>query len=98
VPDEGSGSSFRFVIQVRIVMAAGQDQPGWLHWWFQLWHRIVARSPDTFGYTTAVLETLIAIGLILGLARGSTYILGAIVSIGIWAVAEGFGGCRARKL
>lgn len=73
-------------------MAAGQGQSGWLHWWFQLWHRIVAQSPDTFGYTTAALETLIAAGLIFGVARGSIYFLGGVASVGIWAVAEGFGG------
>jgi uncharacterized membrane protein YphA (DoxX/SURF4 family) len=74
------------------VMAAGQGEPSWLHWWFRTWHDIVSQSPATFGYTTAVLETLIAIGLIFGLARSSTYILGALVSVGIWSVAEGFGG------
>lgn len=82
-----------FITNVRAdVMAAGHDQPEWLHWWFHLWHRIVAASPNTFGYTTAALETIIAAGLILGLARSSIYILGGTVSVGIWAVAEGFGG------
>jgi hypothetical protein len=59
-------------------MAASHGQPGWLHWWFQLWHRIIAQSPNTFGYTTALPETLIAVGMIFGLARSSTYILGFI--------------------
>ena len=74
------------------VMAAGVGQPAWLHWWFRTWHDIVSRSPDTFGYATATLETLIAVGLIFGVARGSMYILGFLASVGIWAVAEGFGG------
>jgi hypothetical protein len=73
-------------------MAAGQGQPAWLHGWFHLWHRIVSQNPDVFGYATASVETLIAIGLIFGLARSSIYVLGVIVSLGIWAVAEGFGG------
>jgi uncharacterized membrane protein YphA (DoxX/SURF4 family) len=39
-----------------------------------------------------VVETLIAIGLILGLFSNLTYIGGALLSVVIWSTAESFGG------
>ena len=40
----------------------------------------------------AVIESLIALALIFGVARKLTYIGGAAFSFIVWAVAEGFGG------
>ena len=40
----------------------------------------------------ASLETLIGLALVFGFARKTTYILTALTGLGIWAVAEGFGG------
>ena len=37
-------------------------------------------------------QTLLAIALLLGFARKTTYALGALFSLLIWATAEGFGG------
>lgn len=45
-----------------------------------------------FVWLTRIAETLLALALLLGFARKTTYALGALVSLLIWATAEGFGG------
>jgi hypothetical protein len=52
----------------------------------------VQPRPDLFAYSTAVIETLIAVALIIGFARKVTYIGAPLFSVMIWATAEGFGG------
>jgi nitrite reductase (NO-forming) len=75
-----------------IVKEAGEGQPSWLHWWFKFWYDTVQPHHHVWAYSIAVIETLLAFALILGFARKVTYILTAITTFGIWAVAEGFGG------
>ena len=70
--------------------AAGQ--PGWLHWWFHFWTRVIDTSPSTFAYITIVLETALGLSLLFGFARRSGYVVGFIFSLAIWAIPEGFGG------
>ena len=70
--------------------AAGQ--PGWLHWWFHFWTRVIDTSPATFAYITIVLETLIGLALVFGFARRAAYLLGFVFSFAIWTLPEGFGG------
>jgi nitrite reductase (NO-forming) len=77
---------------VTIVKEAGEGQPSWLHWWFKFWLDTVSPHHHVWAYSIAVIETLIAAALILGFARKTTYIVTALVSLGIWSVAEGFGG------
>ncbi len=71
---------------------AAKAQPDWLASWFNFWLRIVPPNADFFISATRIIETTIAVGLLLGLARRFTYSLGAIFSLLIWATAEGFGG------
>jgi len=71
---------------------AAQGQPGWLHGWFHLWINMVAPNSGFFAYSTAVIETLVAVAVIVGFARKFTYISAALFSVLIWATAEGFGG------
>ena len=75
-----------------IVKGAGDGQPSWLHWWFKFWYDTVQPHPHVWAYSIAVIETLLALALILGFARKVTYVLTAITAFGIWGVAEGFGG------
>lgn len=74
------------------VKTAAQGQPSWLNWWFNFWLRLLAHNPQLFAVLTAIIESLIAIALILGLARRFTYITGALFSLFIWGIGEGFGG------
>ena len=74
------------------VSGAAQGQPGWLHPWFHFWIRLLASHARLFAYATALLESLIAAGLIVGFARRPGYIVAVLFSLGIWAIPEGFGG------
>jgi uncharacterized membrane protein YphA (DoxX/SURF4 family) len=75
-----------------VATGAAKGQPDWLDWWFRFWVDIQRPHPLVFAYTIAVIETLIALSLILGFVRKTLYIAGAVFSFFIWAVAEGFGG------
>lgn len=74
------------------VADGAKGQPSWLRPWFHFWRHIVNLDPHLLAYLTAVVETAIAVGLILGLARRAVYISGIFWSIGIWTIPEGFGG------
>ena len=74
------------------IQSAGQGQAGWLHGWFNFWSTLMAHNPHLFAYMVAVVESLIALALLVGLARRSTYLAAALFSLLIWAIAEGFGG------
>jgi len=74
------------------VASAGQGQPDWIRPWFRFWRHLIAHDPRLAVYATALIETLIALFLIVGFLRRPLYILGALWSVGIWVVPEGFGG------
>lgn len=61
-----------------------------IHQWIQLWHSIGTSHPAAFAVTIAILESLIAIGLLLGACSNLTFIASAVLSFGIWSAAEGF--------
>ena len=77
---------------IGILKTAAQGQPAWLHGWFHFWITLVQPRADLFAYATAVIETLIAAALILGLARKFAYVSAALFMLLVWATAEGFGG------
>lgn len=74
------------------ISSAAQGQPNWLTSWFNFWTSLIGHNPHLFAILTAVAESLIAVALLIGFARRATYISGAIFSLLIWSVAEGFGG------
>jgi uncharacterized membrane protein YphA (DoxX/SURF4 family) len=74
------------------VASAGQGQPDWIRPWFRFWRHLVVHDPRLAAYATALIETLIALSLIVGFARLPLYILGALWSLAIWVIPEGFGG------
>ena len=75
-----------------MISGAGQGQPGWLKPWFSFWTNLQSPHPGFFVYVVAVLETLVALAVLFGVARKVTYIGAAGFSVVIWAAAEGFGG------
>jgi uncharacterized membrane protein YphA (DoxX/SURF4 family) len=77
---------------VDMVNSASQGQPTWLHWFFRFTHDVITPHPHVWAYGVATLETLIGLALIFGFARKITYIVAFLTGLGIWAVAEGFGG------
>ncbi|NNN12328.1 MAG: DoxX family protein [Acidimicrobiaceae bacterium] len=75
-----------------MIMNEVKGQPGWLNWWLDFWIRLQHPQAAFFSYLVAAVETLIALGLILGFARKLTYIGATILSFLIWSTVEGFGG------
>jgi len=75
-----------------MVQGAAKGQAAWLQPWFHLWVWLISPRVGFFAYSTAVIETVIALALILGFARKSAYWLTAIFGLLIWSTAEGFGG------
>jgi len=71
---------------------AAARQPAALKPWFDLWLRLVGLDQALFAFLTALAETMIAAGLLLGLARRFDYAAGFLLSLLIWTTAEGFGG------
>ncbi|WNI16521.1 DoxX family protein [Actinacidiphila sp. ITFR-21] len=61
-----------------------------LHQWLQMWHSIGTSAPTAFAVGTAVIETLIALGLVLGVFSRAVFIGSAVFSLGIWSSAEAF--------
>lgn len=78
-----------FVAQVA---AAKAGQPGFIQVWITFWANLVSINPLLFARTLATTETVIAVFLILGVLSNLTSLVGIFLSLGIWAIPEGFGG------
>jgi thiosulfate dehydrogenase [quinone] large subunit len=72
--------------------SAAASQPSWLHGWFHFWISLQSKAPTLFATVTGLAETGLAIVLLLGVARRAGYALGAVYSLLVWSVGEGFGG------
>ncbi|HEX3689318.1 MAG TPA: hypothetical protein VHV28_06455 [Solirubrobacteraceae bacterium] len=72
--------------------SAAQGQPSWLHGWFHFWINLQTGAPSLFADLTGVMETTLALVLLLGVARRVGYTMGALYALLVWAVGEGFGG------
>ena len=77
---------------MNMIMGIAKGQPAWLHPWFNFWIDLQHPMVTFFAYLVAVIETLIAVALILGFARKLTYLSAIVFSLLIWSTAEGFGG------
>lgn len=71
---------------------AADGQPAWLSPWFDFWNHVFGANPQLFANLTMISESLIALALVLGLARRVTYLSAAVFSLLVWSIAEGFGG------
>ncbi|HJU26186.1 MAG TPA: multicopper oxidase domain-containing protein [Rhodanobacteraceae bacterium] len=71
---------------------AAQGQPAWSAWWFNLWIAMVTPHVPLFVWLTRIIESLLALALLVGFARKTVYVLGALFSLLVWSTAEGFGG------
>lgn len=61
------------------------------HQWIALWSWVANHYQNPFGFSVAVIETAIAIGLLTGCFTRLVCLLGAIFWLGIWTSAEGMG-------
>lgn len=71
---------------------AAEGQPAWSAWWFDAWIALVEPNPTLFLWLTRLATTALALALLLGFARRTVYVLGALYSLLIWSTAGGFGG------
>jgi uncharacterized membrane protein YphA (DoxX/SURF4 family) len=74
------------------LQSAASGQPSWLQGWFHFWISLQSNLPTFFWLLTALAETGLALVLLLGVARRVGYILGAVYTLLVWGVGEGFGG------
>ena len=75
-----------------MVSDASSGQPAWLAPWFAFWSTQASANPALLVYLTGALELAVAFALIAGFLRKIAYLGGAVLSLFIWAVPEGFGG------
>jgi uncharacterized membrane protein YphA (DoxX/SURF4 family) len=61
-----------------------------IHQWIQLWHSVGTANPSAFAVGTGIIETIIAICMLLGAFTNLVFIGSAVFSFGIWSAAEGF--------
>lgn len=61
-----------------------------IHEWIQLWKVIATADPAAFAVGTAVVETLIALCLLLGAFSNAVFVGSAVFAFGIWSTVEGF--------
>lgn len=78
-----------FVAQVSVARAG---QPGFIQGWITFWANLAGVNPLLFARILASTEAVIAAFLILGIFSNLTSIAGIFLSLGIWAIPEGFGG------
>ncbi len=67
-------------------------QPPAVAAWINFWINVVKVDPHLFAYAVAIGETAVALGLIFGVLSNLTNVSGLLLSVVIWATAEGFGG------
>jgi len=71
---------------------SGSGQPAWLQGWFSFWATQVNGNTAFWVYLVGSLELALGLALLSGFMRKITYVGGALLSLFIWAVPEGFGG------
>jgi uncharacterized membrane protein YphA (DoxX/SURF4 family) len=71
---------------------SGSGQPAWLQGWFSFWSTQVNGNTVFWAYFVGSLEVALGLALIFGFVRKFAYVGGAVLSLFIWAVPEGFGG------
>jgi len=77
---------------VNQVSAAKAGQPAIIQGWISFWANLVSVNPLLFARIEASTETALAVFVVFGMFSNLTYIIGILLSLGIWSIPEGFGG------
>jgi nitrite reductase (NO-forming) len=77
---------------ISMLKQTATGQPAFLHGWFHFWINVQSSAPSLFATLTGLMETALALVLLLGVARRAGYGVGLVYSLLVWAVGEGFGG------
>ena len=83
----GEASAFLQTMQTVVV-----GQPAWLGPWFSFWAGMITQNVAFFVAMIGTCEVLLGLALVFGFMRKVVYGLGALLSLSIWAIPEGFGG------
>jgi uncharacterized membrane protein YphA (DoxX/SURF4 family) len=73
------------------ISSAREGQPAFLQEWLSFWLHIVNINPLLFGYTAAIVETILAICFIGGIFSNMACVLGIVWALSIWTIPEAFG-------
>jgi thiosulfate dehydrogenase [quinone] large subunit len=74
------------------IRGAIEGQPHVVQTWIGFWLTIININPTLFAVLEATVETLLALCFLLGLFTNVACVVGTLLSLGIWAIPEGFGG------
>ena len=74
------------------ITTAGNGQPPAVQAWIAFWGTLIGHNPLLFARLEASTETTLAVLLILGLFSNLSYVVGILLTLGIWAIPEAFGG------
>ncbi len=78
-----------------LISSATEGQPGPIVSWISFWGNLAKATPN-FPYIMALIETAIAVFLLIGFLTKLTSLVGIIFSFLIWSTAEAFGGIFTR--
>jgi hypothetical protein len=59
-----------------------------IHQWLEVWHAASAPDPAAMAVVIAVIETLIAVGMVLGVLSNLVFVGSAAYSFGVWTAPE----------
>ncbi len=74
------------------VKSTMEGQPHLVQVWIGFWLMIINVNPTLFAILEATAETLLALCFLSGLFTNAACVIGIFLSLGVWSVAEGFGG------
>lgn len=74
------------------VTGSKDGQPQAVQSWISWWGHLISTNPHFFAYLLACTETALALFFICGILTNLTCVVSMLLSLGIWSVAEGFGG------
>jgi nitrite reductase (NO-forming) len=74
-----------------LITSAAQGQPNFVQGWINFWGSATTGLPN-FTVLVAILETIIAMFLLLGFLTPLISAIGIVFNLLIWSTAEGFGG------
>ncbi len=77
-----------------LISSATEGQPGPIVSWISFWGNLAKATPN-FPYVIALIETAIAVFLLIGFLTKLTSLVGIVFSFLIWSTAEAFGGIFA---
>jgi uncharacterized membrane protein YphA (DoxX/SURF4 family) len=74
------------------LQGARLGQPDVIAAWINIWLNVLQSDPSLFAHVLAVVESLLAVCLLVGAFTNLACLVGGRLTLGLWTTAEGFGG------